>query len=1152
MTSALSRRGLAVAVLVGTATGLAAPAGTAAAALGTDSAARPAVARPPAPNKQQALAAGDAVAKQGLGKLSMRSGESFVRTGEAQGPKGIHYLTYTKSYRGLPVVGADAVVAADESGAVLDTTSSGDASTAVASITPKINANRAAAVAKSRFTKIESSEAPRLVVAMVNGTKATLAWHAFVQGVSAGKPSAQNVYVDAATGKVLWSQDLVMHADATGNGHLNGKVQFTTTGSGSSYTMTSTAAPGLKCGGQNGSPFTDSDNVWGNGSGTDMPTACADTMYAGEVQGKMMKEWANRNGVNGQGNFYPARVGLTDVNAYWNGQYANFGRNQANSKQATSIDVVAHEFGHGVFQFSGSGGGNTAEQGGMNESTGDILGAATECYQDNGNVPDKCDYEVGEMINLAGQGPIRYMYDPNKIGDPNCATQITSSTEVHRAAGPQNHWFFLLANGSSPTNGQPKSPICSGGPSSVTGIGVQKATNIFINGLQRKTSSWSHKNARVATLNATKTLYPNSCTEFNAVKDAWAAVAVPTQSSEPTCTITNPTNDYSIGLNPTSGSVQPGASVTSTVATQTTAGNAQNVSLSASGLPSGATASFSPASVQTGASSTMTLKTAASTPAGTYNVTVTASGTPIKTASYSLTVGNGNPNPTTPPDVDVAQVQSHLQSLQNIANNNGGNRRAGTAGYTASVDYVVGKLQAAGYTVSKQRCTSCTYPSDNIIADWPGGDANKTYMFGAHLDGVAAGPGMNDNGSGSAALLENALVLAQKKPTMDGHIRFAWWTDEEQGLNGSKFYVKGLSSTQKSQIKAYYNFDMVASTNGGYFINHVTSAAAAPMKAYWDSLGLKPEENTEGAGRSDDYSFEQVGIPTSGYAMGASARKTSAQATKWGGTSGSAYDPCYHASCDKYPANVNVTGLNRSADGIAYTIWKQAVGSGDPTPTNDFSVSVSPAAGTVAAGSSVSATVATATTSGQSQSVSLSASGLPSGATASFNPSSVQSGSSSTMSIQTSASTPAGTYSVSVTGTGSAVRTAPYTLTVTGDTPPGGGATYTNNTDYRILDGRTASSPITSTYAATVSSVKVSYDIYHSCEADFGVVLVAPDGRQYELERPSAGACRVRDGFVTGTVPITPTSAQGQWTLKVTDYYTGYTGTLYSFKIVLP
>ncbi|AZM92938.1 M28 family peptidase [Streptomyces sp. W1SF4] len=383
--------------------------------------------------------------------------------------------------------------------------------------------------------------------------------------------------------------------------------------------------------------------------------------------------------------------------------------------------------------------------------------------------------------------------------------------------------------------------------------------------------------------------------------------------------------------------------------------------------------------------------------------------------------------------MSVANVQAHLAQLGTIASQNGGNRRAGSAGYTQSLAYVKGKLQAAGYTVTEQACTSCTYPSNNLIADWPGGPADKTVMFGAHLDGVSAGPGINDNGSGSATLLENALVLAQKNPTMTQHVRFAWWTDEEQGLNGSKFYVNQLGSAQRAAIKGYYNFDMVGSPNGGYFINNVNSTTAAPLKAYWTSLNLAPEENTEGQGRSDDYSFQQAGIPTSGYAAGASARKTSAQAAKWGGTANAAYDSCYHSACDT-PSNISATVLDRSADGVAYAIWNTAVGGG--TPASDFSIATSPAAGSANPGGSVTSTVNTATVSGSAQTVALSVTGAPSGVTATVSPASVQSGQSATLSVQVAAGTPAGTHTLTVTGTGSVTHSTTYTLTVGG----GGGS----------------------------------------------------------------------------------------------------------------
>ncbi|MFE1776139.1 M28 family peptidase [Streptomyces sp. NPDC059008] len=383
------------------------------------------------------------------------------------------------------------------------------------------------------------------------------------------------------------------------------------------------------------------------------------------------------------------------------------------------------------------------------------------------------------------------------------------------------------------------------------------------------------------------------------------------------------------------------------------------------------------------------------------------------------------------PDIDVVKVQAHLTELNNIATRNGGNRKSSGQGYRDSVAYVKNKLQAAGYTVTEQPCTSgcASGAGPNLIAEWPKGDAGTVYMFGSHLDSVGAGPGINDNGSGSSALLETALTLAEQNPAMAARVRFGWWTDEEQGLNGSDFYVNSLSTTDRSRIKAYYNFDMVASTNGGYFINHINSAAAAPMKAYWDSLGLQPEENTEGAGRSDDYSFEQAGIPTSGYAMGAGARKTSAQAAKWGGTANRSYDPCYHQSCDT-TGNINGTGLNRSADGIAATLWKLAVS--DTAPSNDFSLAAAPSSGSVEPGASATSTISTATTRGSAQTVQLSASGAPAGVTVSFSPASVTSGDSSAMTVATSATAAPGTYSLTVTGTGSVTHSTTFALTVKG------------------------------------------------------------------------------------------------------------------------
>jgi subtilisin-like proprotein convertase family protein len=492
------------------------------------------------------------------------------------------------------------------------------------------------------------------------------------------------------------------------------------------------------------------------------------------------------------------------------------------------------------------------------------------------------------------------------------------------------------------------------------------------------------------------------------------------------------------------------------------------------------------------------------------------------------------------PDISLANTKAHLAQFQTIASSNGNTRRSNSAGYTASVNYVYDKLVAAGFNVVKQPCTSgCSSGSGpNVIADWPGGDANNVYMFGAHLDSVAAGPGINDNGTGSATVLELALTLAAQNPTMLNHARFGWWTDEEQGLNGSEFYVSQLPAAERTKIKAYFNYDMVGSTNGGYFINRITSAAGQTLKAYYDTNfpGLAPEENVEGAGRSDDAPFNSAGIQTSGVAAGASANKTAAQATKWGGTSGGDYDPCYHQACDTNPGNVNDTILNRAGDASAHALWTLGVGA--PLP-NDFSMSASPGSGSVSPGSSVTSTIGTAITNGGAQTVTLSASGLPAGATASFNPASITAGQSSTMTVTTTASAPAGLHNLTITGTGSAVtHTTNYALTVNGAP----GCTQTNAGDVTISDNATVESPISISGCAgnAGAASTVAVNIAHTYIGDLKVDLVAPDNSIYVLHnRTGSGTDNINQTY---TVDLSSEPANGTWKLRVNDNGSGDVG----------
>ncbi|MFF5775934.1 M28 family peptidase [Streptomyces virginiae] len=971
----------------------------------------------------RAVAAADQAVDSGLDSLVNSSQEQYERRLVTPWVKDLYSVSYERSYRGLPVVGGDAVVLADGTGKVRALQSASSVRIDV-STQASVSAKEAESTSRAKLVSVDKVESSRLVVRLKDD-KPVLAWETVLSGRTRTAPSKLHVFVDARTGAFVDSYDDVVAG--TGNSKWNGPgpVTIDTTNSGSTYTLRDPVRTGLSCADYStGTVFSKSSDSWGTGNPTSKETGCVDLMFAAQKQWDMLSQWLGRNGVSGNGRSFPAKVGLSDLNAYWDGSSVTIGRNSA-GEWIAGIDVVAHEYGHAID--SNTPGGTSGQESGLGEATGDIFGALTEAFANEPAPYDTPDYTVGEVINLQGRGPIRNMYNPPAVNnDPACYSSAIPGTEVHAAAGPLNHWFYLLAEGTSPGGGKPNSSTCNG--TSLTGVGVQNAGKIFYGGMLLKTSSMSYKKYRTATLSSAKSL-DATCDLFNKTKAAWDGISVPAQTADPTCTPSGQNNDFSMSLSPSSGTVQQGASVTTTVGTTVTTGNAQSVTLTASGLPAGVSASFNPATVQSGQSSVLTLTATANAAPGASTVVVKGQGASLShTVDYALNVGGTQPG-NDPPDIDVAKVQAHLTQFNTIASQNGGHRRAGSAGYTQSLAYVKGKLQAAGYTVTEQNCTSCTYPSNNLIADWPGGPADQTVMFGAHLDGVSAGPGINDNGSGSATLLENALVLAQKNPTMTKHVRFAWWTDEEQGLNGSEFYVNQLSSAQRSAIKGYYNFDMVGSTNGGYFINNVNSTTAAPLKAYWTSLNLAPEENTEGQGRSDDYSFQQAGIPTSGYAAGASARKTSAQATKWGGTANAAYDPCYHSSCDT-TNNINATVLNRSADGVAYAVWKQAVGG--ETPAQDFSVAVSPSAGSAAPGGSTSATVNTATVSGAAQTVALSVSGAPAGVTATLSPTSVQSGSSSALSVQVGASTAPGTYTLTVTGSGTVSHTSTYSLTVTG------------------------------------------------------------------------------------------------------------------------
>jgi aminopeptidase Y len=225
--------------------------------------------------------------------------------------------------------------------------------------------------------------------------------------------------------------------------------------------------------------------------------------------------------------------------------------------------------------------------------------------------------------------------------------------------------------------------------------------------------------------------------------------------------------------------------------------------------------------------------------------------------------------------------------------------------------------------------------TSNVIAESKNGNPNNVIMAGAHLDSVNAGPGIQDNGSGSAAILEVAEQMAKVNPR--NKVRFAWWGAEESGLVGSTYYVNSLSQEQQDQITLYLNFDMIGSPNYVFFIydgDDSDGVGAGPgpdgsaqiektFEKFYTMVG-ESFVGTDFSGRSDYGPFIAVGIPSGGLFTGAEGIKTAEQAAIWGGSAGDQYDPCYHLACDTID-NISLHALDVNSDAVAYSVLQFAM-----------------------------------------------------------------------------------------------------------------------------------------------------------------------------------------------------------------------------------
>jgi Zn-dependent metalloprotease len=473
-------------------------------------------------------------------ELGLGSTEKLVVRDVVKDVDGTTHTRYERTLDGLPVLGGDLVVAESKAGGTEGVTKASKATGAQlkavgtsADVAPATAEKQALTAARADGSKsTEASKAPRKVVWAASGTP-QLAYETVVGGLQHdGTPNELHVITDASSGAKLYEWQAI--ENGTGNTQYNGQVTLGTSGS---YNLTDTLRGNHKTYNLNrgtsgtGTLFSGPDDIWGDGTPSNLETAGADAHYGAAETWDYFKNVHGRTGIRGDGVGAYSRVhyGNNYVNAFWSDSCfcMTYGDGSNNSAPLTSLDVAAHEMTHGVTS-------NTAnlnysgESGGLNEATSDIFAAGVEFYSNT--AADPGDYLVGEKINIRGDGtPLRYMDKPSKDGaSKDYWYSGIGSVDVHYSSGPANHWFYLLSEGSGAktVNGVSyNSPTSDGLP--VTGIGRDKALQIWYKALTTKfTSTTTYAAARTGTLAVAGELYGTTSPEYTAVANAWAGIAV--------------------------------------------------------------------------------------------------------------------------------------------------------------------------------------------------------------------------------------------------------------------------------------------------------------------------------------------------------------------------------------------------------------------------------------------------------------------------------------------------------------------------------------------------------------------------------------------------------------------------------------------------
>jgi Zn-dependent metalloprotease len=452
------------------------------------------------------------------------------------------HIRYQHVYKSIPVFESEAIVHINlTTGAVIGFT---DALLPFAAIEvrPDIGASAAHGKALQHFQLGQGLGGRDDLMLLVNNGVASLSWRIRIIGEGAHGPIDKIAFIGARKGEVLRSWDNLETTEVlgTGNGFFNKVVELTTDKTTNYRLKDPTRGNQLTCDMLNRQAncyyMDDADNKWGDGTLSNRQSVAVDAQYGTAVTWDYFKNIHGRKGIadDNKGANNRVHYGRSYNNAFWSDSCfcMTYGDGDGITfNPFDSLDVAGHEMSHGVtsrtakLTYSG-------ESGGLNEATSDIFGTMVEYYANNSN--DTPDYLIGEKLYKSGTNALRSMYRPSLDGkSADCWYSGLGSLDVHYSSGVANHFYYILAEGTTPSNG-PNSPVCmdsdisnASGTASIAGIGRSSAEKIWYRALTvYMTSATNYAGARAATLKAAADLFPGSTAEYDAVTNAWNAVKV--------------------------------------------------------------------------------------------------------------------------------------------------------------------------------------------------------------------------------------------------------------------------------------------------------------------------------------------------------------------------------------------------------------------------------------------------------------------------------------------------------------------------------------------------------------------------------------------------------------------------------------------------